>query len=146
MQNSQFCYDRSSVPLYPSGGEAQDARSLPPGNPVNHQLGGNASTSEFVRQELRAIVGARTQQQQQQQRVPNNLQNNLSGQVSQDDLEALGLTFEMSSAGEAVVSDGPAKSWAIGSAGSAPSSSRTTMEEVARGDSKSSLLQKLLSE
>ncbi|XP_072762163.1 uncharacterized protein [Anoplolepis gracilipes] len=146
MQNSQFCYDRSSVPLYPSGGEAQDARSLPPGNPVNHQMGGNASTSEFVRQELRAIVGARTQQQQQQQRVPNNLQNNLSGQVSQDEFEALGLTFEMSSAGEAVVSDGPGKSWAIGSAGSAPSSSRTTMEEVARGDPKSSLLQKLLSE
>jgi len=49
-----------------------------------------------VRQELRAIVGARTQQQQ---RVPNNLQNNLSGQVSQDDLEALGLSFEMNSAG-----------------------------------------------
>ncbi|XP_050453750.1 nuclear receptor coactivator 2-like isoform X3 [Cataglyphis hispanica] len=146
MQNSQFCYDRSSVPLYPSGGEAQDARSLPPGNPVNHQMGGNV-TSEFVRQEIRArIVGSRTQQQQQQQqqRVPNNLQP--SGQVSQDDFDALGLTFEMSSAGEAVVSDGPAKSWAIGSAGSAPSSSRTTMEEVARGDPKSSLLQKLLSE
>lgn len=63
---------------------------------------GNASsTSEFVRQELRAIVGARTQQQQQQ-RIPNNIQNNLSGQVSQDDLEALGLTFEMSSAGTSV--------------------------------------------
>lgn len=60
---------------------------------------GNATTSEFVRQEIRAIVGARTQQQQQQQRVPNNLQNNLSGQVSQDDLEALGLTLQMSSAG-----------------------------------------------
>lgn len=65
---------------------------------------GNASTtgsmtSEFVRQELRAIVGARTQQQQQQQRVPNSIPNNLSGQVSQDDLEALGLTFEMSTAG-----------------------------------------------
>ncbi|XP_076378436.1 uncharacterized protein LOC117223279 isoform X7 [Megalopta genalis] len=113
------------------------------------QLPGNASsTSEFVRQELRAIVGARTQQQQQQ-RVPNNLQNNLPGQVSQDDLDALGLNFEMGSPGEAVVSDGPAKSWAIGSAGSAPSSSRTSTEEVARGDPKvnqSSLLQKLLSE
>ncbi|XP_078051101.1 uncharacterized protein LOC144477313 isoform X11 [Augochlora pura] len=150
MQNNQFCYDRTSVPLYSSGpGDTQDARSLPPGNPVNHQLGGNASsTSEFVRQELRAIVGARTQQQQQQ-RVPNNLQNNLSGQVSQDDLDALGLNFEMASAGEAVVSDGPAKSWAIGSAGSAPSSSRTSTEEVARGDPKvnqSPLLQKLLSE
>lgn len=42
MQNSQFCYDRSSVPLYPSGGEAQDARSLPSGNPVNHQMGGKS--------------------------------------------------------------------------------------------------------
>lgn len=39
MQNSQFCYERSSVSLYSSGGEAQDARSLPPGNPVNHQMG-----------------------------------------------------------------------------------------------------------
>lgn len=69
---------------------------------------GNASTtgsmtSEFVRQELRAIVGARTQQQQQQQRVPNSIPNNLSGQVSQDDLEALGLTFEMSTAGIKVI-------------------------------------------
>ncbi|XP_051158810.1 uncharacterized protein LOC127280078 isoform X8 [Leptopilina boulardi] len=147
---NQYCYDRTSVPLYQMGpGDAQDTRPLPPSNPASHQMGGNASstvsmTSEFVRQELRAIVGARTQQQQQ--RVPNSLQNNLSGQVSQDDLDALGLTFEMSSAGEPVVSDGPAKSWAIGSAGSAPSSSRTTIEEVAQGDPKASLLQKLLSE
>ncbi|XP_043475470.1 uncharacterized protein LOC122507030 isoform X10 [Leptopilina heterotoma] len=147
---NQYCYDRTSVPLYQMGpGDGQDTRPLPPSNPASHQMGGNASstvtmTSEFVRQELRAIVGARTQQQQQ--RVPNSLQNNLSGQVSQDDLDALGLTFEMSSAGEPVVSDGPAKSWAIGSAGSAPSSSRTTIEEVAQGDPKASLLQKLLSE
>lgn len=41
MQNSQFCYDRTSVPLYPSG-EAQDTRSLPPSNAVNHQLGGKS--------------------------------------------------------------------------------------------------------
>ena len=33
-------------------------------------------------------------------------------------------TVTMSQPGEPVVSDGPAKSWAIGSAGSAPSSSR----------------------
>ncbi|XP_046605214.1 nuclear receptor coactivator 2 isoform X7 [Neodiprion virginianus] len=151
VQNNQFCYDRASVSLYSSGpGDTSNTRPLPPGNPNSHQMGGNAGSggtmTEFVRQELRAIVGARTQQQQQQQRIPNNIQNNLSGQVSAEDLDALGLTYEMSSAGEAVVSDGPAKSWAIGSAGSAPSSSRTTMEEVARGDPKSSLLQKLLSE
>lgn len=43
MQNNQFCYDRTSVPLYSSGpGDTQDARSLPPGNPVNHQLGGKS--------------------------------------------------------------------------------------------------------
>ncbi|XP_046411089.1 nuclear receptor coactivator 2-like isoform X7 [Neodiprion fabricii] len=151
VQNNQFCYDRASVSLYSSGpGDTSNTRPLPPGNPNSHQMGGNTGSggtmTEFVRQELRAIVGARTQQQQQQQRIPNNIQNNLSGQVSAEDLDALGLTYEMSSAGEAVVSDGPAKSWAIGSAGSAPSSSRTTMEEVARGDPKSSLLQKLLSE
>ncbi|XP_015108589.1 nuclear receptor coactivator 2 isoform X6 [Diachasma alloeum] len=142
VQNSQFCYDQGSVPVYSSGPE--DSRSMSSSNPASHQMGGTNSggmTSEFVRQELRAVVGARTQQ-----RVPSNMQNNLIGQVSQDDLEALGLSFEMSPAGEAVVSDGPAKSWAIGSAGSAPSSSRNTMEEVVRGDPKSSLLQKLLSE
>ncbi|XP_063983440.1 nuclear receptor coactivator 2 isoform X2 [Diachasmimorpha longicaudata] len=142
VQSNQFCYDQGSVPVYSSGGE--DNRSMSSSNPGNHQMGGtnNAGmTSEFVRQELRAVVGARTQQ-----RVPSNIQNNLIGQVSQDDLEALGLSFEMSPAGEAVVSDGPAKSWAIGSAGSAPSSSRNTMEEAVRGDPKSSLLQKLLSE
>lgn len=55
-------------------------------------------TSEFVRQELRAVVGARTQQ-----RIPNNIQNNLIGQVSQDELEALGLSFEMSPAGELII-------------------------------------------
>jgi len=38
MQNSQFCYDRSSVTLYPPGAEAQDAR-LPPTNSANHQIG-----------------------------------------------------------------------------------------------------------
>ena len=39
------------------------------------------------------------QQQQQQQRVPNNLQNNLSGQVSQEELESLGLSYDMASPG-----------------------------------------------
>lgn len=52
-------------------------------------------TSEYVRQELRAVVGARTQQ-----RVPNiNIQNNLIGQVPQDELEALGLAFDIPSTG-----------------------------------------------
>lgn len=53
----------------------------------------NGINSEYVRQELRAIVGARTQQQQQQQ--PSSRQH--IQQVSAADLEALGLTFELSS-------------------------------------------------
>ncbi|KAK0179922.1 hypothetical protein PV327_005620 [Microctonus hyperodae] len=96
VQKNQFCYEQGSVSVYSSGPE--DPRSMSSSNPVNHQMGGNTSgpgnmTSEFVRQELRAVVGARTQQ-----RVPNNIQNNLIGQVSQDELEALGLSFEMSPA------------------------------------------------
>lgn len=58
----------------------------------------NGINSEYVRQELRAIVGARTQQQQQQQQPqqPSPRQQHIQ-QVSAADLEALGLTFEISS-------------------------------------------------
>ncbi|XP_058799179.1 nuclear receptor coactivator 3 [Phymastichus coffea] len=154
VQNSQYCYDRTSVNMYQSGpGDAQDCRPPPPSNPASHQMGGNTTgnaggiNSEYVRKELRTVVDARMQQQQQQQqRVPNNFQNNLSGQVSQEDLDTLGLNYDLTAAGDALVSDGSAKSWAIGNAGTTLSSSRTTMEEVSRGDPKSSLLQKLLSE
>ncbi|XP_011314161.1 nuclear receptor coactivator 2 isoform X5 [Fopius arisanus] len=139
---SQFPPVQNQAGANPTGQyRLQRATSTPTATTQLPGTNSGGMTSEFVRQELRAVVGARTQQ-----RVPSNMQNNLIGQVSQDDLEALGLSFEMSPAGEAVVSDGPAKSWAIGSAGSAPSSSRNTMEEVVRGDPKSSLLQKLLSE
>lgn len=51
--------------------------------------GGNNGMTEYVRQELRAMVGAR----QQQVRV-------LPGQVSPADFEALGLSFEMPSQGK----------------------------------------------
>lgn len=57
--------------------------------------GNSDNASALLRQEIRALIGARSQQQQQQQRVSNNLQNNLSGQVSSD-IEALGLTLQMS--------------------------------------------------
>ncbi|XP_008555472.1 nuclear receptor coactivator 3 isoform X4 [Microplitis demolitor] len=158
VQNNQFCYDQGTVPGYPT--RPEDTRSMSSSNPGGHQMGGNtaglgSTRSEFVRQELRAVVGARTQQ-----RVPNNIQsnviehsnvmehahNNVIGQVSQDDLDVLGLSaYETSTCGEAVVNDGPAKNWATGNTGNTPFSSRTTIEEV-RVDPKSSLLQKLLSE
>ncbi|XP_044595968.1 nuclear receptor coactivator 3 isoform X5 [Cotesia glomerata] len=159
VQNNQFCYDQGTVPGYPT--RPEDTRSMSSSNSAGHQMGGNttglgSTRSEFVRQELRAVVGARTQQ-----RVPNNIQNNVMehsnvmehahnnviGQVSQDDLDVLGLSaYEASTCGEAVVNDGPAKNWATGNTGNTPFSSRTTIEEVVRVDPKSSLLQKLLSE
>ncbi|XP_008555470.1 nuclear receptor coactivator 3 isoform X2 [Microplitis demolitor] len=104
VQNNQFCYDQGTVPGYPT--RPEDTRSMSSSNPGGHQMGGNtaglgSTRSEFVRQELRAVVGARTQQ-----RVPNNIQsnviehsnvmehahNNVIGQVSQDDLDVLGLS------------------------------------------------------
>lgn len=114
-------------------------------------------TSEYVRQELRAIVGARQSnggssgsvgmavsgQQRQLQLGP--------GQsVSAADLEALGFVCEPPSTG---TSDSP-KLWggigsdlSSGSPQAGFSSSRNPTEESPRpGDHKSSLLQKLLSE
>lgn len=67
------------------------------------------STSEFVRQELRAVVGARTGAQQnsvvttnsQQNRIQQNTMQLPGGQqVSNADLEALGLSFEMAPTGK----------------------------------------------
>ncbi|KAK6632415.1 hypothetical protein RUM44_007457 [Polyplax serrata] len=134
----QYSYDH----MYGAGGER--CRSQPGGGNNN-----NGINSEYVRQELRAIVGARTQQQQQQQQPqqPSPRQQHIQ-QVSAADLEALGLTFEISSG----PSESPKLWGSIASELGAPSpqpglSNRTTMEEAQRqSDQKSSLLQKLLSE
>lgn len=104
-----------------------------------------------MRQELRAVVGARTQQQSasggggaQSQGVRQQLQ--LGQQVSPADLDSLGsLAFEIPTSG---ASDSK-QVWAnIGSGSPQPglSSSRNTMEESSRPGEKASLLQKLLSE
>lgn len=71
-------------------------------------VSGSGTTSEYVRQELRAVVGARTgqtqqQQQQQQQQAttrPSTTQLINPQQVSASDLEALGLSFEMPPSGK----------------------------------------------
>jgi hypothetical protein len=68
--------------------------------------GNNGISSEYVRQELRAVVGARTQQQSasggsgaQSQGVRQQLQ--LGQQVSPTDLDSLGsLAFEIPTSGE----------------------------------------------
>ncbi|XP_018329075.1 nuclear receptor coactivator 1 isoform X3 [Agrilus planipennis] len=155
-QDSQYCYDQSGLPLAYNGADRGRA-------PPHLQAGvsGSGTTSEYVRQELRAVVGARTgqtqQQQQQQQQVPNRPPSQIiinQQTVNTADLEALGLSFEMPTSG---ASESP-KLWGamgsdMGSVSPQPATSRSTMEEVRQGDhgkpqsqSQSSLLQKLLSE
>ncbi|XP_056647099.1 nuclear receptor coactivator 3 isoform X3 [Diorhabda sublineata] len=145
-QDSQYCYDQTGIPLAYNGADRGRAPPhLQPG------VSGSAPTSEFVRQELRAVVGARTAQAQPAAgttapptRPPSQMQLTQQQQVS--DLETLGLNFEMATG----ASDSP-KLWGamgtdMGSMSPQPVNSRNTMEEARQGDSKSSLLQKLLSE
>ncbi|CAH1183759.1 unnamed protein product [Phaedon cochleariae] len=137
-QDSQYCYDQTGMSLAYNGADRGRA-------PPHLQSGVSASgpTSEFVRQELRAVVGARTAQAQPTtSRTP--AQMLVQQQVS--DLESLGINFEIPSG----ASDSP-KLWGaigsdMGSMSPQPATSRTTMEEGRQGDQKSSLLQKLLSE
>ncbi|XP_008193624.1 nuclear receptor coactivator 2 isoform X3 [Tribolium castaneum] len=139
--SSQYCYDQTGLQLAYNGADRGRA-------PPHLQAGVSASgpTSEFVRQELRAVVGARTGQAQT---APNRTQSQLLNQ-QQVDLEALGITFEMPTSG---ASDSP-KLWGamgsdMGSMSPQPATSRSSMEEARAGDhgnKSSSLLQKLLSE
>ncbi|KAJ8920909.1 hypothetical protein NQ315_015702, partial [Exocentrus adspersus] len=138
-QDSQYCYDQAGLPLAYNGADRGRAPPhLQPG------VSGSGPTSEFVRQELRAVVGARTAQTQP---VTNRPQSQLMSQQQQvADLESLGINFEMA----AGASDSP-KLWGamgsdMGSMSPQPATSRSSMEEGRPGDQKSSLLQKLLSE
>lgn len=67
---------------------------------INHtfSLGGNNGMTEYVRQEIRAMVGARTGGAQGRQ-PPQQIQVAPGQQVSPAELEALGLTFEMPNTG-----------------------------------------------
>ncbi|XP_074027030.1 basic helix-loop-helix family member taiman isoform X4 [Leptinotarsa decemlineata] len=136
-QDSQYCYDQTGLSLAYNGADrGRAAPHLQPG------VSGTGPTSEFVRQELRAVVGARTAQSQPSTGRP---PSQMITQQQVNDLESLGISFELSGA-----SDSP-KLWGamgsdIGSMSPQPATSRTTMEEGRLTDQKSSLLQKLLSE
>lgn len=53
---NQYCYDRTSVPLYQMGpGDGQDTRPLPPSNPASHQMGGK-SCDLFMSCDLRYVI------------------------------------------------------------------------------------------
>lgn len=114
--------------------------------------------SEYVRQELRNIVGARTQQQQgqaQQQQLSamHQLHSGRSQSLCQADLEALGLHME-AGPGDSQPSS-PASLFSqslLGGGGSEPSVSglpapSPRMDDAAKpSDQRKSLLQQLLSE
>lgn len=107
--------------------------------------------SEYVKQELRATVGARMQQQGS----PRNPQQHMGmamqqQQQQQPDLSSLGINFDMPPSGGNA--DG-SKAWVnmgsdMGAVSPQPSLSRNTMEDPSRagGEQTSSLLQKLLSD
>lgn len=108
-----------------------------------HSHGGNNGVTEYVRQELRAIVGARTSGSGRPQ-VPGSLP------LPTPAVDLDSLPYDIQPQG---VNDSP-KMWGgmneMGTSSPQPTqqlSSRSTMEEVPRSnDQKSSLLQKLLSE
>ncbi|XP_049822907.1 nuclear receptor coactivator 1 isoform X2 [Aethina tumida] len=147
-ETPQYCYDQSGLQLPYNG--ADRGRAPPHLQPGVTGGGGGAPTSEFVRQELRAVVGARTAQAQPSGAAPRQPQQQQQGMLQQQvtpDLDGLALGFDMATG----ASDNP-KLWGamgsdMGSMSPQPATSRTTMEEAVRqGDHKSSLLQKLLSE
>ncbi|XP_060517489.1 nuclear receptor coactivator 2-like isoform X3 [Cylas formicarius] len=147
-QDSPYCYDQQQHPglAYSPSEQQRGVRGPPPQPHMQPGVAAPNPTSEFVRQELRAVVGARTAQSQ-----PNSVQRNPQQQLQMGqqsvDLEALGITFEMPSG----ASDSP-KLWGamgsdMGSMSPQQATSRTTMEEGRQGDpAKTSLLQQLLSE
>ncbi|XP_022919000.1 nuclear receptor coactivator 2 isoform X2 [Onthophagus taurus] len=142
-QDSQYCYDQTGLQLPYNGADRGRV-------PTHLQPGVSASggtTSEYVRQELRNVVGARAQAQPSNTRPQGQI---LTQNVTQD-LDLGGLNYDLPTTG---ASESP-KLWAamgsdMGSMSPQPATSRTTMEEGPRqGDhnnSRSSLLQKLLSE
>ncbi|KAG5896382.1 hypothetical protein JTB14_009588 [Gonioctena quinquepunctata] len=125
----------------------QRANSVPTATTQLPGVTGSGPTSEFVRQELRAVVGARTANAQPTSSRPPSQMMSQQQQQQVNDLESLGINFEMATG----ASDSPKLWGAMGSdMGSMsppqPTTSRSTMEEGRQGDQKSSLLQKLLSE
>ncbi|XP_066143989.1 nuclear receptor coactivator 1-like isoform X2 [Euwallacea fornicatus] len=148
---SYNCYEQQPQQAGLTGYERRGSAPSAQQHMQSGVAGGNP-TSEFVRQELRAVVGARTAQSQPsvgQRSGPSPAQQ--LQQLSQQgtvDLDSLGITFEMPSG----ASESPKLWGAMGSdMGSMsppqPATSRTSMEEGRAGDhTKTSLLQQLLSD
>ncbi|ERL85120.1 hypothetical protein D910_02542 [Dendroctonus ponderosae] len=95
-QDSYNCYEAQQQQSNLAGYERR--ASAPSAQHMQSGVAGSNPTSEFVRQELRAVVGARTAQSQPTgQRPGPSAAQQLQQQLGQQgvDLESLGLTFEM---------------------------------------------------
>ncbi|KAG5896383.1 hypothetical protein JTB14_009588 [Gonioctena quinquepunctata] len=89
-QDSQYCYDQTGISLAYNGADRGRAPPhLQPG------VTGSGPTSEFVRQELRAVVGARTANAQPTSSRPPSQMMSQQQQQQVNDLESLGINFEM---------------------------------------------------
>lgn len=119
---------------------------------------GGSMPSEYVRQELRAIVGARTQgqQQQQQQQQPQQQQQQVlqqqgggvrgsggGGSLLQADLEALGLQLEL---GGGPSEPGSPLFPLLAPSDTPPAQPTPRVDDKPSSDQRKSLLQQLLSE
>uniref|UniRef100_A0A8D8ZXZ7 Uncharacterized protein n=1 Tax=Cacopsylla melanoneura TaxID=428564 RepID=A0A8D8ZXZ7_9HEMI len=139
---SPYCYDsshmyndRGRMGLSPGGG--------PGPTPNNVGSGTNNGVTDYVRQEIRAIVGARQQGPRPQQQI----QVGPGQSVSAADCEALGIYLEMPSGGGGG-NESP-KMWSSMSSNDMGVTSpphRNNSSDSNASDQKASLLQKLLSE
>lgn len=135
-----FSFDQQTLQIFSTGSER------------GRGAGGGSMPSEYVRQELRAIVGARTQQQQGQAQQLSTMHQLQSGRsLCQAELEALGLHLEMAP-GDSQPSS-PASLFSQSLLGPTESSMpglptpSPRMDDAAKpGDQRKSLLQQLLSE
>ncbi|XP_026675824.1 uncharacterized protein LOC103524685 [Diaphorina citri] len=136
--SSPYCYDSPLV--YQDRGRMGMSPGSVPGPPPNVGSGTNNGVTDYVRQEIRAIVGAR----QQGPRPTQQIQVGPGQSVSAADCEALGLYLEMPSGGN----ESP-KMWASlpsGDMGVTSPPHRNSSDSNGSDQKNSSLLQKLLSE
>lgn len=138
-----FSFDQQALQIFSTGSDR------------SRGAGGGSMPSEYVRQELRAIVGARTQQQQGQAQQLSGLHQLGGGGSSgrggqslcQADLEALGLHLEMGP-GDSQPSS-PASLFSqslLGEPSGLPAPSPRMDDAAKPSDQRKSLLQQLLSE
>ncbi|CAM1328733.1 NCOA2 (predicted) [Pycnogonum litorale] len=139
--DGQFSFDQQNIQMF-SGPSSNNSSNQPqPDRSRNQNL-----SSEYVRQEIRSLIGSRNQHQVQPA-VSSGNQQNLSHSLQQADLEALGLSLEL----EPEIDHSPGGLHhninRVSSVGAPSNSPRLPGDDIRPNDQKrSSLLKQLLSE